>query len=216
MNVLLNSILFNNLTHLIDNRIFERNINLELNVENNENNPIDDDNSSEYGNEINYDKIEKMIYYLKKFDGIYNIVYKDENEKEFYLTSQRYYLNEQLNDNYSLISVVCKKYEGQKWIIKRKSLGLYSIKYYEKEYEMENWRFNIKEGSNNELNIIVNNSKDSLFKLYIAGNDSFYIQDSLTDNFLFVNKNRIRDKNSFFVSLTSEIEKASKFSFIKI
>ena len=81
---------------------------------------------------------------------------------------------------------------------------------------MENWRFNIKEGSNNELNIIVNNSKDSLFKLYIAGNDSFYIQDSLTDNFLFVNKNRIRDKNSFFVSLTSEIEKASKFSFSNI
>ena len=177
---------------------------------------IDDNKSSECESEINYDKIENKIYYLKKFNGIYNIIYKDDNENEFYLTCQRFYSKEQLDDNSTLISVVCKNYEGQKWIIKRKSLGLYSIKYYEKEYEMQNWRINIKEENNNKLNVILSNKKNSLFKLYIAGNNLFYIQDSLTDYFLFVNKTKKRDKNSFFVSLTSEIEKASKFSFSNI
>ncbi len=201
----------------INNNIQENQINLEIN-ENIPLNPftIDDNKSSECESEINYDKIENKIYYLKKFNGIYNIIYKDDNENEFYLTCQRFYSKEQLDDNSTLISVVCKNYEGQKWIIKRKSLGLYSIKYYEKEYEMQNWRINIKEENNNKLNVILSNKKNSLFKLYIAGNNLFYIQDSLTDYFLFVNKTKKRDKNSFFVSLTSEIEKASKFSFSNI
>ncbi len=201
----------------INNNIQENQINLEIN-ENIPLNPfiIDENKSSECESEINYDKIENKIYYLKKFNGIYNIIYKDDNENEFYLTCQRFYSKEQLDDNSTLISVVCKNYEGQKWIIKRKSLGLYSIKYYEKEYEMQNWRINIKEENNNKLNVILSNKKNSLFKLYIAGNNLFYIQDSLTDYFLFVNKTKKRDKNSFFVSLTSEIEKASKFSFSNI
>ncbi len=201
----------------INNNIQENQINLEIN-ENIPLNPfiIDENKSSECESEINYDKIENKIYYLKKFNGIYNIIYKDDNENEFYLTCQRFYSKEQLDDNSTLISVVCKNYEGQKWIIKRKSLGLYSIKYYEKEYEMQNWRINIKEENNNKLNVILSNKKNSLFKLYIAGNNLFYIQDSLTDYFLFVNKTKKREKNSFFVSLTSEIEKASKFSFSNI
>ena len=201
----------------INNNIQENQINLEIN-ENIPLNPfiIDENKSSECESEINYDKIENKIYYLKKFNRIYNIIYKDDNENEFYLTCQRFYSKEQLDDNSTLISVVCKNYEGQKWIIKRKSLGLYSIKYYEKEYEMQNWRINIKEENNNKLNVILSNKKNSLFKLYIAGNNLFYIQDSLTDYFLFVNKTKKRDKNSFFVSLTSEIEKASKFSFSNI
>ena len=93
----------------INNNIQENQINLEIN-ENIPLNPftIDENKSSECESEINYDKIENKIYYLKKFNGIYNIIYKDDNENEFYLTCQRFYSKEQLDDNSTLISVVCK------------------------------------------------------------------------------------------------------------
>lgn len=234
---ILNSILYNE-PHIIDYRTLLRNINHRihrhppenennnqenvLSIERNENIPFNpflvSENNIECENEINYENgnIENNIYYLKNFDGVYNIIYNDNNNNKFYLTSHRFYLKEQLNENCTLISVVNKEYEGQKWIIKMKIPGLYTIKYFEKEYEMENWRINLYEDRNFKLNVILKKNKDSLFKLFIVGDNLFYIQDSLTDYFLFVDKNRIRDKNSFFVSITSDIEKASKFSFKKI
>ena len=188
-----------------------------VNIEDIENGNLFENNnnlSSECESENNEsENNEKKIYYLKKFNGVNKIIIHDENNDIYYLTCQRYYFKEQINDNYTLISAVKKNYEGQNWITKRNLLGLYSIKYYENEYEMKNWKINVQEEKNNKLHLVLKNKNNSLFKFYICENNTFLIQDSLTDYFLYIDKYRIRDKYSFYISLTSDKEKASKFSF---
>ena len=188
-----------------------------VNIEDIENGNLFENNnnlSSECESENNEsENNEKKIYYLKKFNGVNKIIIHDENNDIYYLTCQRYYFKEQINDNYTLISAVKKNYEGQNWIIKRNLLGLYSIQYYENEYEMKNWKINVQEEKNNKLYLVLKNQNNSLFKFYICENNLFLIQDSLTDYFLYIDKYRIRDKYSFYISLTSDKEKASKFSF---
>ncbi len=187
-----------NIEDIENGNLFENNNNLSSECES-ENNESEDN--------------EKKIYYLKKLNGVNKIIIHDENNDKYFLTCQRYYFKEQINDNYTLISAVKKNYEGQNWIIKRNLLGLYSIQYYENEYEMKNWKINVQEEKNNKLHLVLNNKNNSLFKFYICENNLFLIQDSLTDYFLYIDKYRIRDKYSFYISLTSDKEKASKFSF---
>lgn len=187
-----------NIEDIENGNLFENNNNLSSECES-ENNESEDN--------------EKKIYYLKKLNGVNKIIIHDENNEKYFLTCQRYYFKEQINDNYTLISAVKKNYEGQNWIIKRNLLGLYSIQYYENEYEMKNWKINVQEEKNNKLHLVLNNKNNSLFKFYICENNTFLIQDSLTDYFLYIDKYRIRDKYSFYISLTSDKEKASKFSF---
>ena len=187
-----------NIEDIENGNLFENNNNLSSECES-ENNESEDN--------------EKKIYYLKKLNGVNKIIIHDENNEKYFLTCQRYYFKEQINDNYTLISAVKKNYEGQNWIIKRNLLGLYSIQYYENEYEMKNWKINVQEEKNNKLHLVLKNKNYSLFKFYICENNTFLIQDSLTDYFLYIDKYRIRDKYSFYISLTSDKEKASKFSF---
>jgi hypothetical protein len=154
----------------------------------------------------------ESIYFQKKLNDVFKIYFVDSGEK-FYLSGQRYYPKDQLNDYTTAISVIKKEYEGQKWIIKKHFSGLYCIEYCEKEYQMEKWNVNVKRDKNN-YEVILSNEKLSIFKFYKCENEKFLIQDALTDLFLMVDKERKRDNKSYFISLTDKMEKASKFNFV--
>lgn len=176
--------------------------------------------SNPYRNYIKIDSNESISdeneldgnYLQKKFNGVYKIIYIDEKEK-YYLSSQRYYSNDQISDSKSAICAIKTEYEGQEWIIKKKYSGLYTIEYNEKEYEMQKWKINVQKGKK-DLEVILSNDENSVFKFYKCENEKVVIQDGLTDLFLMVDKQRLRDKRSYYISLTNFLEKASKFSFV--
>ena len=171
------------------------------------------DNIDRHLNESEDEEIDNNgIYFQKKLNDVFKIYYYDSGEK-YFLSGQRYYPKDQLSDYTTAISVIKKEYEGQNWIIKKLFSGLYSIEYCEKDYQMEKWKVNVKRDKNG-YNIFLSNDQLSVFKFYKCENEKFLIQDALTDLFLMVDKKRKRDNKSYFISLTDNIEKASKFNFV--
>ena len=169
------------------------------------------DNSIKKTNESENEESENGVYLQKKLNDVYQIFFFDKGEK-FILSGQRYYPKDQLSDFTTAISVIKKEYEGQKWFIKKKFSGLYSIEYKEKEYQMEEWKINVKRETNN-YEVFLSNKQLSVFKFYKCENDKFLIQDGFTNLFFMVDKERKRDNKSYFISLTDKMEKASKFKF---
>ena len=177
-------------------------------------NPFRENNENMYDESLSNESELDGNYFQKKFKGIYKI-YSFVNKEKFFLSSQRYYPNDQINDNISAICAIKKEYEGQQWVITKKFSGLYIIEYNENEYEMEKWKINVQQGKYN-LEVILSQQENSVFKFLKCENENVIIQDGLTDLFFMIDKKRFRDSKSYFISLTNDMEKASKFSFANL
>jgi len=133
------------------------------------------------------------------------IIDKNNNVKNtFYLSSHKFYKNDEINENSTLMCVINKELEGQQWIFISNYEGIYEIKYNLDDYNMKNWNIFI----NNDENIILsncNNSKKTAFILIEKDdNNKFYIQDALSGKYLGIDTTKKRDKISFYLNLTND------------
>lgn len=155
-------------------------------------------------------------YYKNVMPGKFNISTKDKDNNKYYLSGHRYYPKDQIDQYKTLLMVEKSSLEGQVWEVNTKYEGLYAIKYGTEDYEMDNWTILIDPETKQVTAV---KEKGGAFLLWKNKDDSFFLQDALTNFFLTLNteKNDIkRDSSSFYISLEEKEENASKWSFEKI
>ena len=152
---------------------------------------------------MNNNNFSNNIKKPKKIFSEFIIDEKNKIKNIFYLSSHKFYKNDEINENSTLMCAINKELEGQQWKFISNYEGIYEIKYNLDDYKMKNWNIFIT----NDENIILSNdenSKKSAFVLIEKDNDNFYIQDALSGKYLGIDINKKRDKMSYFLNLTDE------------
>ena len=143
--------------------------------------------------------------YSEFFDNNNN----NNNNNIFYLSSHKFYKNDEIDENSTVICAINKELEGQQWKFITNYEGIYEIKFNLDDYKMKNWNVSITD----DENIILSNDdtyKKTAFILIEKedenNSNNFYIQDALTGKFLGIDREKKRDKISYFLNLTKEKE----------
>ena len=165
------------------------------------------------GNDSHKFKKENKIFSkeIQEPKKIYSEFFDNNKNNIFYLSSHKFYKNDEINENSTVICVINREFEGQEWKFITNYDGIYEIKYNLDDYNMKNWNISITDDENIVLSNDDDINKKSAFVLIEKddddnNNNNFYIQDALTGKFLGIDKEKKRDKISYFLNLTKEKE----------
>lgn len=131
------------------------------------------------------------------------------NRKQAQLCSQKYYNSDRFDDSRIRLFGHVDKVAGCVWIVHQNG------KFFEfistnSEYGMNNWKIEIK----NDNAFVTNKEKGSIFILEAGSLYKYYkIKDKETGQYLFINTNKYRDQNSYYIDLTTNEDMATDFYF---
>ena len=151
---------------------------------------------------MNNNNFSNNIKKPKKIFSEFIIDEKNKIKNIFYLSSHKFYKDDEINENSTLMCAINKELEGQQWKFISNYEGIYEIKYNLDDYKMKNWNIFI---TIDEIIILSNNenSEKSALVLIEKDNNNFYIQDVLSSKYLGIDTKQKRNKIVFFFKSTN-------------
>lgn len=135
------------------------------------------------------------------------------NGNTWTLSAHRVFSPEKVN--YHTTKIMCHKEEkeGQKFKLIEKYTGLYEFEYAEREYNMRGWNFAFYDKNNPYP--VFSSEETNLLKFFKVKEDTYYIQEAVSNKYLKMDTTNERDEYSYYVGLTDNKEEATEFKMEK-
>ena len=131
------------------------------------------------------------------------------NQQQAQLCSHKYYANDIIDDSRIRLNVYQKGDSGCVWIVHQNG-KFYEFTLTDSSFGMNNWKIEVK----NDNAFCTNKEKGSIFILEAGSLYKYYkIKNKETGQYLFVNSNKKRSSDTYYIDLTTSEDMATDFYF---
>lgn len=139
-------------------------------------------------------------------------MYSLHDDRTYTFSCHRNFEKEAIDQNTTKLMAHVENKEGQLYLFNEVFRGLYEIVFNTTAYNMKGWKVNITEIDGKER-LELSKIKSSLWKFLIVEQKSktYKIQNAFNNHFIFINYADKRDYYSYYLDMTPDPQKATKF-----